>query len=232
MQLHFYRVPLVWQRGVGLCRADNILEMIPGLHAMLIARGLATFVQSCGEPMICDATTQLVQLTPPEDEPVSLAEAKQFLRIEHTADDAVITRAIAAAREAAEQYLRLVFLPQEWKFTTGTPNHSVLRLPVGPAQGITSVAAIDDEGEETALDEDAYRLTLDGFGVIFETLPTMERLAVTFEAALATDVAGVPALIKQGLLHHVAAMLAQREGFVPMPISAISCYQPYRRIAL
>lgn len=182
--------------------------------------------------MIGDATTRLTQVTPPEEEPVTLTEAKAFLRIEHMADDAAITRAVVAAREAAEQYLRVALLPQEWSYAMACPSHSLVRLPLGPAQSITEISAVDEEGESSEVDGDQYRLTLDGFGVIFETLPDAEQVIITFEAALALSAEEVPALIKQGMLHHMAAMLAKREGFAPLPISSISCYQPYRRIAL
>lgn len=182
--------------------------------------------------MICDPTTRLTLVTLPEDEPVTLVEAKTFLRIEHTADDEAITRAITAAREAAEQYLRIAFLPQEWRFTTAVPTASLLRMPVGPVQNIDVIAVTDSAGEESEVDEDSYRLTLDGYGVIFETLPSGESLAIDLSVSLAPSAEAVPALIKQGILHHVTAMLAQREGFVPLPISSIGCYQPFRRILL
>ncbi|MEQ1619683.1 MAG: head-tail connector protein, partial [Terricaulis sp.] len=41
-------------------------------------------------------------LTPPASEPITLAEAKLFLRIDQTAEDPLITTLIAAAREAVE----------------------------------------------------------------------------------------------------------------------------------
>lgn len=181
--------------------------------------------------MVSDSTSRLKLVSPAASEPLSLAEAKLFLRVEHSTDDALITRAITAARQAAEEHMRLVLLAQDYRYETGEI-FSVIALPVGPAQSIDAITAIDAEGEETVLDEDSYRLTLDGYGVIFSSLPMAETLVIEFSAASASSAEDVPAMIKQGILHHVAALVEQRHGMVAMPVASIACYQPYRRVRL
>lgn len=54
----------------------------------------------------------LSNLTQPASEPVTLALAKAHLRIDHTAEDDLITSWIKAAREAAEKYTGRRFITQ------------------------------------------------------------------------------------------------------------------------
>lgn len=179
-----------------------------------------------------DTSSSLKRITGPASEPLTLAEAKAFLRIEHSADDAVITRAVAAAREAAEQYLRSALLPQTWEYTIANPYRCEVQLPFGPAQSITSITATNNAGTTSTIDSGQYSLSVDGSRVMFTTTPSAAKLAVRYSASMASDVATIPALIKQGILHHVAAMLEQREGAAPMPVQAIACYMPYRKVML
>tara|TARA_R110000850_G_scaffold60236_6_gene138477 strand:- start:75 stop:752 length:678 start_codon:yes stop_codon:yes gene_type:complete len=56
-------------------------------------------------------------ITPSALEPVTLAEAKSFLRVDTTADDAYITDLITASREAIENALRRTLLTTTVKLT-------------------------------------------------------------------------------------------------------------------
>lgn len=120
MPIHLYRSVRWFLRGMGTVRlhAGIHYNLSTKIKAPLIALRLATKspFTICGEPMTDDRSTALILITPPASEPLTLAEAKVFLRIEHAADDALITRAVAAAREAAEHYLRCALLPQTWEY--------------------------------------------------------------------------------------------------------------------
>ncbi len=48
---------------------------------------------------------KLVQASAPASEPVTLAEAKLYLRVDAATEDTLIGELITAARVAAEQYL-------------------------------------------------------------------------------------------------------------------------------
>ena len=174
-----------------------------------------------------DVSSRLRLLTPPGSEPVSLSEAKLFLRIEHAAEDATISRAITAARETCEQYLGSALLPQTWRYTGGCDGKLRVNLPVGPATVIDAVVV-----DAATYAASAYRLSVDGCSLFFNTAPAGKTLRIDYTAALADNAAALPALLKQGILHHAAALLEQREGAAPLPLASLQCYQPFRRVRL
>lgn len=174
-----------------------------------------------------DSTSRLRLIAPPESEPVSVNEAKLFLRIAHDSEDESIARAITAAREACEQYLGCALLPQQWQLSVAVQGQRRVALPFGPASAIENVAL----GART-LAETEFRLSVDGFALSFDVLLAEGVLVVDYVAALADGAEALPGLLKQGLLHHVAAMLEQREGGAAMPAATLQAYQPYRRVRL
>lgn len=58
---------------------------------------------------------QLDLVTAPAIEPITVAEVKNALRIDHTEDDTLIGFLITAARTSAEAYTRRAFITQTWK---------------------------------------------------------------------------------------------------------------------
>jgi Phage gp6-like head-tail connector protein len=56
-----------------------------------------------------------VLVTPPTGEPITLAEAKAHLRVDHSADDTLITAYITAARQAIEHYTGRALMTQTWR---------------------------------------------------------------------------------------------------------------------
>jgi len=179
-----------------------------------------------------DSSSALRLVTAPTSEPLTLAQAKTFLRVEHTADDEAITRAISAARQFAENYLRMALLPQTWDYTQANPQTITLRLPFGPAQSITSVTLVAADATSTTMNAVNYRLSVDGFAVIFQNVVLTEKVIVRFVASTAATASDVPAQVVQGMLHHIAVMMETRDGVAPLPMQAVNCYQPYRRVML
>lgn len=59
----------------------------------------------------------LIQLHLPECEPISLIEAKTYLRIDHREEDEMICHLIRTARQAVESYTGRSLIRQAWRFT-------------------------------------------------------------------------------------------------------------------
>lgn len=235
MHLHLYRPVMLRRAGRCVCIHDP--EIIsPREAALLVALKWATKIQNFpnnhGDPMSDDRSSSLKLVTAPASEPITLANAKLFLRIEHSADDEVVTRTITAARQAAEQYLKTALLSQTWDYVVANPCGRTVTLPYGPAQSITSITLTNEAGTSTVMNVANYRLSVDGFAVHFTDAQSIEKLTVRFVAGIATVIADIPITIIQGMLHHIAVMMETRDGAAPMPMQAVACYQPYRRISL
>lgn len=100
----------------------------------------------------------LIQLVAPSVEPVTLADAKTYLKVDAdlTVDDTLITLLISAARQYAESYTGRSFITQQWRLTLdsfpgqmkpgyvawgstfGHPGNAVL-LEKGPIQQVDSI---------------------------------------------------------------------------------------------
>lgn len=179
-----------------------------------------------------DYSSSVRLVVAPSEEPLTFAQAKTFLRIEHTADDDAISRAITAARLAAEQYIRAVLLPQTWEYSVANPACSKLYLPWGPAQSIISIVLTTEDGATSTMNAANYRLSVDGCAVLIDSFASIEKMTVRYVAGLANSASQLPASILQGMLHHITVMLENRNGAEPLPVQSIACYEPFRRMAL
>ncbi|MDP1556835.1 MAG: hypothetical protein Q8L84_15355 [Hyphomonas sp.] len=96
--------------------------------------------------------TELTVITPPAGEPLTLAAAKDFLRLGTDAEDALVTALIRAGRAHVETATGFALvsrtLMRRW---TAWP-HGLMRggvkLRPGPAQALVSVVRVDAEGGE------------------------------------------------------------------------------------
>ncbi len=234
MQFHLYR-PMTWARG-GACHAmTDTRDLRTYDQALLLRLKRATFLPPhfiFGDVMSDDRSSALRLVTAPASEPLTLAQAKTFLRIEHSADDEPIGRAITAARQAAEQYLKTALLPQTWDYVVANPLPTKLHLPFGPAQSITSITLTTESGATSTMNAANYRLSVSGFSIFFDPSVSIEKLTVRYVAGIAVVVSDIPLPIVQGMLHHIAVMMENRDGDAELPVQSIRCYQPYRRISL
>ena len=96
--------------------------------------------------------------TNPSAEPVSLADAKEHLRVVDTADNAYITSLIAVARRAIEIQIHRKLITQTLTLTLNEfPCDRIIHLEFAtPLQSVTHVKYLDVNGDEQTLDPDSY----------------------------------------------------------------------------
>ncbi len=173
----------------------------------------------------------LVRIVAPAAEPLTLTETKEFLRITHADDDARLTDMIATARTLAEQWLRRSLVTQSWKLTFEDDISGSVRLPMGPVQSITSVTTLTSEEVSTVVSTTAYALSANRESLVVESIITGYRIEVVYVAGYGTS-SQVPKPIKLGMMNHIASLYDGNIGMTPIPDDVLSCYMPYRELAL
>ena len=99
----------------------------------------------------------------PTLEPVSLAEMKDWLRIDHTSDDDLISGLVASARKEVENLTRRSFINRTLIQTQPDfPACDTLVLRASPVSSVTTVAYTDQNGDSQTLSASTqYRVVTD-----------------------------------------------------------------------
>lgn len=104
-------------------------------------------------------------ITAPTSEPVTLEQAKLWLRLDGDAEIDTVEMLISAARQAldgADGYLGRCLVTQTWEMTLDAfPAGSEIRIPLSPVQSIVSVKYLDASGDEQSFSSDNYRFSAD-----------------------------------------------------------------------
>lgn len=102
-----------------------------------------------------------VLITPPATEPVLLAEAKLYLRIDHDDEDDLIRALVTAARQLVEAASGRMLIDQGWRIVLDRwPAGGVLRLPLSPVRQVTGVRVRDAAGAAAELAASALALEI------------------------------------------------------------------------
>jgi uncharacterized phiE125 gp8 family phage protein len=108
-------------------------------------------IVKAGKPM------SSILLNGPAVEPITLAEAKAHLRVEHNDDDAVIVSLIAGSRIHVETQTRRALISQNWRIIRDhwPSDGQIAILPV-PLQQIVAARVYESDGSTLAIDTQAF----------------------------------------------------------------------------
>lgn len=164
----------------------------------------------------------------PGEEPITLAQAKTHLRVDHSDHDSLITTLIAAARRMAEERLARRLITQTWIAYFDDFADELLLSGLSPVASITDVkylAAAD--GALTVLDPSVYQLIKTAPAKLVEAYDqTWPDARCVPEAVRVTAVCGygaaaaVPEPIVQWMLIAIGTMYKHAEGIVTGTIVA------------
>lgn len=187
-------------------------------------------------------------ITPPRGEPISVAEAKAFLKITHTQEDELFPHLITTARQMAETYTRRKFMTQRLiSVLPFRPNHAkkeglqrvwtagdryALFLPRGPLQQVIEVERISEDGDTALISYRGYHLNVhqdpallvvddkSGWGV-----------RITYEVGYGDNASDVPAPLRQALLRMISTMYQQRDVLETNLLEGVApLLNPYRLV--
>lgn len=185
------------------------------------------------------ASVGKTRVTPPAYAPLSIGDAKAYLRDVDASEDPIIEALIASGVEWAEEYTRRAFITQTWDEVFDNFADS-MTLHRSPLQSVTSVSYIDEAGATQVLATSVYTVdTTSTPGRITrahnQTWPSVQSVpgAVTiryvagYVSADSPPVDAVPAAISLALRQWVQAMYDDRSG-ASVPQRVYDLLGPYR----
>jgi len=189
----------------------------------------------------------LVPTSGPALEPITLAEAKAYLRVDGADDDTLIGALIATSRLHIEAALGCALITQGWSlYRDDWPLRGPVRLPLSPLQSIDAVRLYALDGSTTLLAQSSYQVDAIGTPPRMVRLPgsdwpkpgrPVNGIEIAFTAGYGATPSAVPAPIRHALLLLVAHWYENREpvkliggGFKPMriPDMVSELMLPYR----
>lgn len=169
---------------------------------------------------------------PPSIEPVTLAEAKEHLKITEADDDATVMAYITVARERCEQYQSRAYIQTGfnlWLRSFPRFGREII-IPRSPLIAVASVSFFTPDDAETVVDASVYNVdevTIPGRIRLAEnatwptaTLRTVKGVKVVFTAGHGLTADDVPARMRHAIKLLIANYMEQREPIIVGTISS------------
>ncbi len=179
---------------------------------------------------------QLIRLTPPAAPALLLSDAKEWLRVTGTEDDALIARLVDLAADQLLRQAGIATITQGWRLVVDAwPVNGVLRLPFAPLVSLDAVRIATAAGGFAAAPLDAFEI--DGRAGSLRLLkppgdPTRLRSGIEIEQTIgfgATS-AALPEAVLQAIRLIVADAFENRGDAAPDLSDGVArLLAPFRR---
>lgn len=147
------------------------------------------------------------RLEQPAHEPLSLAEVKLFLRIEHDAENVLATLMQAARESTAERLLNISCITQTWHYVTARCASGMMPLPYGP---VTSISLVEMREPRTMRGRCLIPAIISCVMGRCITANAFADMRITYVAGISNDAEHIPADIRYALLQHIAVLYEAR----------------------
>lgn len=184
----------------------------------------------------------IIVVTPPASEPVSLVEAKLFLRVDHDDEDSLIETLIGAAREAVETGSGRALIKRRVRENLDIWRRDAVGgalLGLGPATHIEAVRLLAPNGSQSVIEPDRYRLEggRDRPRLVFEAgMPAILRGAggveIEYDAGFADTPEALPISLRLAVMQVVCALYEARQGEARLPEAARALLAPFAPVRL
>ena len=183
----------------------------------------------------------VIDITPPAIEPVSLARAKLFLRVEHDAEDALIADMIRTARTRVETYLGASLITRQRRIKLDICGDK-LAINHRPIKSLDAIALIKDDGSAETLEPDHYQVNLRAQParvlISSDVLPRtssqdLYHVEIDITAGYGASETDIPTPLTQAILLLIAQSYERGEPLgVDIPMMVQALLMPYRGLRL
>jgi len=192
--------------------------------------------------------TRIIETSPPSEEPVTLSEAKAYLRVDDDNDDTLIGNLISAARISCEGYTGRAFVNRgmsavadQWPEPLSCAGTMGFNLPKPPLSDVNSIEIFDSLHAPVELAADLYfvdTVSIPGQIVLEQSAfapiagQIANGIAIHFTAGYGSA-SDVPAPIRQAVLQMTAYLYDNRGASNALTRSgAADLLQPYRIVSV
>ena len=176
--------------------------------------------------------------TAPATEVWTLSEVKNYLKVDTSADDTLITTLLQSAREVAERYLNQALITQTITEKLDRLSNPTIYLSVSPVISVSSFQYADSQNTTQTYNASNYivdtfdkpaRLSL-AYGKTWPTLyGNINDVTITYTAGYGSTAASVPMQIRQAILMMIADSYDNREDYVKkLPTASEYLLDQYR----